>query len=348
MDRRVVFPRSLQYLIAIAEYGSFTRAAEALYVSQPTLSQQIKQLEDSLQTQLLDRSGRQIRLTDAGEIYLRHARRAQSELDAGTRAINDVQDLSKGSLRIGWTPITDHMTCCLLEKFNSLYPGITISTTEMPQDDITEAVSDGRIDVGITFSQPSKITSSGDIQAQILFEEVHCLAIGNGHSLAGHHEQMEPDELALESMVLLNTHFALRQHIDEYCKNHKIEPRIVVETNSLSVIIEMIQSGSLSTILPSSIVRSQCGLQSIMFTHELPRKSLTLISRDEGYKSPACNAFVELALSWAIRRLHDIPAKKLNPCLHSKSNAKPQLQKNSDRKSPAPSRSSATKISKTV
>lgn len=76
MNKRVIFPRSLQYLLAIAEYGSYTRAAEALHVSQPTLSQQIKRLEDSLDSLLVDRSGRAVKLTDAGEIYLHHARRA--------------------------------------------------------------------------------------------------------------------------------------------------------------------------------------------------------------------------------------------------------------------------------
>lgn len=116
MIRRVIFPRSLQYLLAIAEHGSYTRAAEALHVSQPTLSQQIKQLEESLQSLLLDRSGRSVRLTAAGEIYLRHARRAWGELDAGTRAIHDVQDLSRGSLRLGWNPITDYLTCSLLNR----------------------------------------------------------------------------------------------------------------------------------------------------------------------------------------------------------------------------------------
>src|SRR5690554_1366976 len=81
MRRRMIFPRSLQYLLAIAEHGSFTRAAEVLHVSQPTLSHQIKNLEESLQSQLVDRSARTVRLTDAGEIYLRHARRALWELD---------------------------------------------------------------------------------------------------------------------------------------------------------------------------------------------------------------------------------------------------------------------------
>ena len=140
MRTKDVFPRTLQYLITISEYGSFTRAADALHVSQPTLSQQIKQLEDSLATALLDRSGRTIRLTDAGEIYVHHARRAWRELDTGTRAIHDVQNLTRGSLRLGWTPITDHLTCSLLEKFNQSYSGIVLSTLELPQEEIEHAI----------------------------------------------------------------------------------------------------------------------------------------------------------------------------------------------------------------
>jgi len=81
MQRNLVFPRSIRYLIAVADMQSFTRAAEFLCVSQPTLSQQIKNLEDLLDVQLLDRSGRSIQLTAAGEVYLHYARRALRELD---------------------------------------------------------------------------------------------------------------------------------------------------------------------------------------------------------------------------------------------------------------------------
>jgi len=83
--------RHIRYLQAVAEHQNFTRAAEALHVSQPTLSQQIRQLEDLLQVQLLDRSGRTVRVTDAGEAYLRHARRALQDLDAGRRRTQDAR-----------------------------------------------------------------------------------------------------------------------------------------------------------------------------------------------------------------------------------------------------------------
>ena len=83
--------RHIRYFLAVAEHRNFTRAAEALHVSQPTLSQQIRQLEDTLRVQLLDRSGRSIQLTDAGAAYVRYAQRALQDLEAGKRAIHDVR-----------------------------------------------------------------------------------------------------------------------------------------------------------------------------------------------------------------------------------------------------------------
>ena len=82
---------SVRYLKAVADHGSFTRAAAALHVSQPALSQQIRELEGRMGAQLLDRSGRTVRPTDVGEAYLRHVRRALDELEVGGRAIRDVQ-----------------------------------------------------------------------------------------------------------------------------------------------------------------------------------------------------------------------------------------------------------------
>src|ERR1700736_851018 len=96
--------RHIRYLPAVAEHRNFTRAAEALHVSQPALSQQIRQLEETLGVLLFDRSGRAIQLTDAGHAYVEYARRALRELDAGQRAIHDVRDLSRGQLRLALTP----------------------------------------------------------------------------------------------------------------------------------------------------------------------------------------------------------------------------------------------------
>ena len=304
MQQRDIFPRSLQYLVAIAEYGSYTRAAEALHVSQPTLSQQIKQLEESLQSPLLDRSGRTVQLTNAGEIYLRHARRAWGELDGGARAIHDVQNLSRGTLRLGWTPITDYLTCSLLENFNYVYPGINLNTLELPQDGIEAAVAESRIDVGIVFSKPFSSTSRpSELDTDVLFEEKLCVAVGKNHPRDRKKERMSAQNLAQESLALLNTDFALRRHIDNYCFEHNIEPRIAIESNSLSAIIYLIKNRPLATILPLSIAQKQ-GLHPIMLFPEIQRKEITLIYRKDGYKSPATVAFSEMASQWSDNRRH--------------------------------------------
>lgn len=138
--------RHLRYLLAVAEHRNFTRAAEALHVSQPTLSQQVRQLEEQLRVQLLDRSGRSVRPTDAGELYLLHARRALRELEAAQRAIHEVRDLSRGRLRLGMTPtFTCYLVGALVDPFNQRYPGIELSLEELPQDALEAALIDDRL-----------------------------------------------------------------------------------------------------------------------------------------------------------------------------------------------------------
>ena len=315
MDRSIIFPRSIRYLLAVAEHHSFTRAAEVLYVSQPTLSQQIKQLEDLLNVQLLDRSGRTVRLTAAGEVYLHHARRALGELDAGKRAIHELQDLSRGSLRLGMTPITDYLAIPLLNHFNARYPGITVSTLEMPQNDIKVALAEDQVDIGIAFS--STLTTeecSDEIDSHILFIETLSLAFGKNHPLAGQQGPLSKHALEQESLVLFNPVYALRRHIDRYCLEHGITPRIAMEATSLSVILEIIRLGRLATILPDTIACAQHGLHSISLLPELPHHTISLICRKDANKSPACLAFEELAAEWSTARCQIKPSHRLRPC----------------------------------
>ena len=302
MDRRELFPRSLWYLIAIGQHGSFTRAAEVLNVSQPTLSQQIKQLEVALGAELIDRTQRRIRLTDAGEIFLRHAQRALAELKAGARALQDVQDLARGSLRLGWTPVTDCLTCSLLASFNVNYPGITLTALELSQSDIENGLLDSQIDVGIAFSAPG-VGEKGpatSLATLTLFEDTLCLAVGNRHSLAVRNAPIEMARLADVSLVLLNTDFALRRHIDEYCRINAIEPRIAMETNAVNVIIEMVRLGNLATVLPAKLVQNCGGLHAIPTSPQLPNHKVSLIWNEGGFMSAATRGFIDMATEWSI------------------------------------------------
>jgi len=328
MQRNLVFPRSIRYLIAVADMQSFTRAAEFLCVSQPTLSQQIKNLEDLLDVQLLDRSGRSIQLTAAGEVYLHYARRALRELDEGKRAIHELQDLSRGSLRLGMTPITDHLVSPLLESFNTRYPDITVSTRELPQDAVETEVAEGNLDIGIAFTNVlSTIARSNEIDTHVLFDETLDLAVGKSHPRAGQTGALTPQMLENESLVLLNTDFALRRHVDQYCHEQGITPRIAMETNSLSVIVEVARLGRLATILPHSIICSHQGLYPLPLQPDMPHHTITLICRKSGYKSPACTAFGVLATLWSPHRPGQKPLEAhTDSGLESKSGAVSSVQ----------------------
>lgn len=315
MARNNIFPRSVYYLLAVAEHQSFTRAAEALYVSQPSLSQQIKQLEDLLNIQLLDRSGRTVRLTPAGEVYLHHARRAMKELDAAKRAIHDLNDLSRGNLRIAMTPITDYLAIPLLVQFNTLYPGITVTTLEMPQIDMKDALLGDHVDIGIALS--STITTEGYpgiTDSETLFSETLSLVFGKNHALAGQKGPISKHALEQEPLVLFNTNYALRSHIDHYFLEQGIAPHIAVEATSLSVIIEMVRLGKIATILPDTIACHQHGLYSLSLLPELPHHTISLICRKDINKSPACRAFEELAGEWSASRCELEPSHRLRPC----------------------------------
>jgi LysR family cyn operon transcriptional activator len=303
MEPKALFPRSIRYLLAVAERHSFTRAAEALYVSQPTLSQQIKQLEELLDVQLLDRSGRTVRLTAAGEVYLYHARRALGELDAAKRAVHELNDLSRGSIRLAMTPITDYLTMSLLDRFNSRYPGITVTTLEMPQDGIRGALVEDRIDIGIAFSSTvTTESSSEEVDSEILFIEPLSFTVGVDHPLANHQGPLNKHALEQEPLVLFNADYALRRHIDLYCLDHDINPTIAIDATSLSVIVEIVRLGRLATILPSTIARTQHGLRSIALLPNLPHHAVSLICRKTAYKSPACQAFSAMAAEWTTDR----------------------------------------------
>lgn len=316
MQSKLTFPRSIRYLLAVAEHHSFTRAADALNVTQPTLSQQIKQLEILLDVQLLDRSGRTVRLTCAGEAYLHHARRALDELDAGKRAVTDLEDLSRGSLRLGMTPITEYLTVTLLDDFNARYPGIKVSATEMSQDQIEEGVANNTIDAGIAFTHTTSNESwSRKIEIHTMFIEPLSLAVGEKHALADSRVPTDILTLEREPLILLNSKFALRRHFDLYCHSHGISPRVVIETNSISMIIQSVCLGRVITVLPTTIACTQPGLFAVPLRPELPHHTIALIGPPkDAYKSPACRAFGALASEWNFGRCPASPERKAGNC----------------------------------
>ncbi|MQL49094.1 transcriptional regulator CynR [Photorhabdus khanii] len=243
--------RHIRYLLAIAEHQSFTRAAEELHVSQPTLSQQIRQLEESLH----------------------------------------VQDLSLGLLRLAMTPtFTTYFIGHWVERFNARYPGIALNIKEMTQDQIEVALAENQLDLGIAFSA----VRSPDIDSEPLFIETLSLIVGQSHRFISQQTSLTAKMLEHEGLALLSKDFATRSHIDLYFQRQGITPRIAIEANSISTIVEIVRRGRLATLLPDVIAYEQAGLNSIAIQPPLPQRNAVLLWRSGAYRSAASQAFANL------------------------------------------------------
>ncbi|MGK3138656.1 transcriptional regulator CynR [Pantoea trifolii] len=283
--------RHIRYFQAVAEHLSFTKAAAALHVSQPALSQLVKQLEEELGVQLFDRTGRTTRLTDAGDAYLQYVRRAAQELQEAKRAIHDVRDMSRGSLRLAMTPtFTTYLIGPLVGAFHSLYPDITLNVREISQESIEEQLLAGELDIGIAFGK----VSSPDIEAIPLLDETLALVVSTGHRLA-EEKSVGLNTLNAESLVLLSKEFATRDQIDGYCRQHGIHPKVLMEADALGAVIEIVRSTSLSTLLPAKTAVARDNLVAIALEPERLTRTAVLMRRRDAYQSYAARVFIELA-----------------------------------------------------
>ncbi|HEV7775242.1 MAG TPA: transcriptional regulator CynR [Luteibacter sp.] len=289
--------RHIRYFLAVMEHRNFTRAAEALHVSQPTLSQQIRQLEDALGAQLLDRSGRTIRLTDAGKAYAQYARRALQDLDAGKRAIHDARELTRGDLRLAMTPtFTAYLIGPLVARFNATYPGINLSVMEVNQDHIEALLAEDDLDIGIGFMEARSV----EIESRAWFVETLAVVVGKMHPYATRRRPLPIGEFEKASLVLLSDDFATRGHIDRYCQEQGVKPHIAIEANSVSGIIEIVQhSDRLATVLPGAVAHRHEGLCPVRLREAMPQRTVALLQRKAAYRTAACQAFLDMASEWS-------------------------------------------------
>ena len=289
--------RHLSYFIAVAEHRGFTRAAAALHVSQPALSQQIRQLEENLGVALFDRSGRTTRLTDAGVVWLSYAQRVLRDLEEGKRALYEVENLQRGTLRVAMTPtFTNWFIGPLIADFYQRYPGISLTLREMDQDRMEALLLNDELDVGIAFGD----TPSRDIVSQPLLTETLALVVNRRHPLASTH-QASLSVLNQEALILLSAEFATRAQIDRNCRQHGIQPKVQMEANSISAVLNVVQRTGLATLLPAAIVREYDDLAALELAPTLLERTASLLQRKEAWQSAAAREFIAMAQQAATR-----------------------------------------------
>ncbi len=282
--------RHLRSFVAAADSLHFTRAAEALGVSQPTLSLQIGDLERELGTALFDRIGRSVRLTEAGEVFRRHAVRALREVESGQGAVADLLGLRSGTLRVG---VTHSFSTALIPRavasFRRQYPGVAVTIEKTSGRAIELALVAGSLDLGIAFAPPE----APEVVAEPLFEEEVVLVVSGDHRLATR-EQVRFADLDGLSLVLISREFATRRLFDDRLREARVRPEIAVEMNDIDSLLEVVRLGTGATVLSRRAVTDPRDLALIRIVEPEMTRTAALLWHIEAYRSAASIAFARV------------------------------------------------------
>jgi DNA-binding transcriptional LysR family regulator len=294
--------RHLRYFVAVAEELHFRRAAERLHISQPPLSQQIRQLEAELDVQLLERSRRRVELTAAGEAFYTRAREILDAVDDAGRVARRVQRGEFGRLSVGFVGSAMYSILPeVLQAFREQREGVELRLRELTTAAALDQLESGRIDVA--FVRPQSPPRSGIAVETVLREEI-IVALPESHRLAGR-EELALDELTGEPLVLFTRTGSpgVREVLEAATARFGGEGQLVQEAAEVQTVIGLVAGGVGFSLVPSSV------------------RSLT--RRGVVYRSITDAPSIELVLAWraddrspvlaafrAVEREHRLPPRE--------------------------------------
>src|SRR5215467_8156327 len=215
--------RHLHCFLAVARAGSFSRAADRLAISQPTVSQKMRDLEAGLRVSLFQRRGKRILLTAAGLIFQEHARAILRQVEDFLDELSRGSTQLRGSLHLGTVPWLDvALVPQLLGLFAARHPNVNLTVTEISSDDIETALEEGRLDVGLGFLTHH----SPNLSYERLSSDEYALIVPAGHSWWDR-QSVHVSELHQQPLPQLPRSFVVRILGDAICQNHQVRPRTV-------------------------------------------------------------------------------------------------------------------------
>ncbi|MEV5028266.1 LysR family transcriptional regulator [Paenibacillus sp. LPE1-1-1.1] len=242
--------KHLTYFVAVAEAGSFTQAARKLHVTQPSLSKMVRLLEEDLGVQLIDRSAKQIELTDAGLSILRSAKHIIQSFEDMSSELEEVVKLKKGTLRLGIPPMVGgYFLPSVIEKFSTHYPQIKLQVIEQGGQSLEQDILQGDLDFSMVIL-PVKNEERYHVLPCI--NENLKLVVHPEHELA-EQTRIQMNQLEDESFILFRKDFTIHHLIKENCAAAGFEPKIVFESSQWDFMTEMVAAKYGITLLPEGI-----------------------------------------------------------------------------------------------
>ena len=284
--------RQLEYLVAVAEEANFTRAAARLHVAQPGVSAQIRQLERELGQDLFDRSGRTVRLTEAGRAALPHARAALAAVADTRAAVDEVTGLVRGQVAVGMvTACASVELSDLLATFHAQHPGVDIALSEANSDVLLAGLLDGTLDLAwVAVSGP---TPPG-LHAHVVADEALVAAVGPDDEWADR-PTVTLAELVSRPLISLPRGTGMRTALEQACARHGLRPEVALEATSPPLLAQLAGQGLGVAILATSMAGADPRLHAVAITRPELRGRIEVAWRADGHAGPAAQALIRHA-----------------------------------------------------
>jgi LysR family hydrogen peroxide-inducible transcriptional activator len=279
----------LRYFCAVARHGSFTRAAAAEHIAQPSLSQQILKLEDELGTQLFDRLPKSVRLTQFGSAFLVRAQEILRQLGEAKTEIQEMAGAEKGEVTLGVIPtIAPYFLPSAFSTFAKQHQGIVINVIEDITPVLLQKLSAGTIDLAL-LALP--VPGHELVSIEILREPLFAAFPGN-HRLA-HRKSIELAEFREEPFLLLKEGHCFRENALAACRRSRVVPNVVFESGQFATILAMVASGMGVSVVPAMAAQTTDGCSFVRIADDRSSRSIGIVRTKHHFPTRAVLALIE-------------------------------------------------------
>lgn len=280
---------SLQAFLAVTEHGSFSAAAEALFLTQPAISKRIALLEEQLGARLFDRIGRQVHLTEAGRALLPRARGILRDMDDTVRAISNLSGDVSGTLRIGTSHhIGLHRLPPVLRRFSRQFPQVQLDIHFIDSEEAWEGVLHGDLELGVVTLPPDP---DPRVKSAVIWDDPLVFMAAPEHPLA-QEKQVTLAMLTDYSAILPSPVTFTRRIVENLFDEHRLTLNISMSTNYLETIYMMVSIGLGWSVLPATMLDG--AVQALPVTTALPQRQLGYVMHPARSLSNAGRHFLDV------------------------------------------------------
>ena len=286
--------RHLRYFVAVAEMENVSRAALKLHVSQPAVSRQIRDLEDELDVQLFERTGKAVNLTDAGRVFLREARAVLERTNEAVRNVRDFAQAGETELHVGYAPtLSGHILSATMRAFQKAMPNVHVKLHDWSNEEIAVGLRDGRLKVAL-IARALERGPFRDFRFEELVREHVRLAVPPNHPFARRRSVSLADAAQEPFVGLTREDFPdYHGYLASLFASVKDKPRVIEEHDSMTSVISAIEAGTgVGVAVPGLSFGSQVKL--VRLTPEPKPFSFGIVTR-KGKLSPVTEKFCQCA-----------------------------------------------------